>query len=66
MLNTILFTLLTALNLGQNVIKTDILVVGGGTAGAAAALSVHKNTTPADLPINELKTLLESHGAILR
>lgn len=66
MSKTILFTLLTALNLGQNVIKTDILVVGGGTAGAAAALSVHKNTTPAELPYNELRALLESHGAILR
>ena len=38
----------------------------GQAAGAAAALAVHKKTTPADVSLDELKVLLESHGAILR
>lgn len=35
-------------------------------SGAAAALAVHEKTTPADVSLDELKVLLESHGAILR
>ena len=38
----------------------------GQAAGAAAALAVHKNTTPADVSLDELRNMLESHGAILR
>ena len=38
----------------------------GQAAGAAAALAVQKNTTPAEVPLDELRNMLESHGAILR
>ena len=38
----------------------------GQAAGAAAALAVHKNTTPAEVPLDELRNMLESHGAIFR
>ena len=38
----------------------------GQAAGAAAALAVIKNTTPADVPYVELRDMLESHGVVLR
>lgn len=37
----------------------------GQAAGAAAALAIEKNLTPADLPIAELKRLIEMHGGIV-
>lgn len=37
----------------------------GQAAGAAAALAVQKNTTPAEVNFNELTSLLEMHGAIV-
>jgi heterodisulfide reductase subunit A-like polyferredoxin len=56
--------------------NVDVLVVGGGTAGtiaaiqtaragAAAALAVEKQTSPGEVPLDELKALLKIHDAIL-
>lgn len=51
----------------------DVLVVGGGTAGtiaaiqagAAAAVSVHLETTPRNVPLSDLHDLLVLHGAVV-
>ncbi|WP_057936601.1 FAD-dependent oxidoreductase [Algoriphagus resistens] len=37
----------------------------GQAAGAAAALAIEKNVTPADLVMGDLKTLIEMHGGII-
>ncbi|GAA0878162.1 FAD-dependent oxidoreductase [Algoriphagus jejuensis] len=37
----------------------------GQAAGAAAALAIEKKVTPSDLPIGELKKLIEMHGGIV-
>lgn len=37
----------------------------GQAAGAAAALAIEKKLTPAELPIGELKRLIEMHGGIV-
>ena len=37
----------------------------GQAAGAAAVLAVARNTTPLDVPLNEIRTLLAEHNAIL-
>lgn len=37
----------------------------GQAAGAAAALAIQRNTTPAEVDFKELKALLESHGGIV-
>lgn len=37
----------------------------GQAAGAAAALAIKKNVTPADLVMGDLKTLIEMHGGII-
>lgn len=37
----------------------------GQAAGAAAALAIQKNLSPADLSINELKRLIQTHGGIV-
>lgn len=37
----------------------------GQAAGAAAALAIEKNVTPADLVINDLKKLIQNHGGIV-
>ena len=37
----------------------------GQAAGAAAALAVQKNTTPLDVPLEEIRKLLRKHGAIV-
>lgn len=37
----------------------------GQAAGAAAALAIQKNTTPAEVGIDDLRSLLEIHGAIV-
>jgi hypothetical protein len=37
----------------------------GQAAGAAAALAVKSNTTPLDVPLDEIHDLLRKHGAII-
>ncbi len=37
----------------------------GQTAGAAAVLAFNKGTTPLDVPLDELRRLIENHGGIL-
>ncbi|MDY0170233.1 MAG: FAD-dependent oxidoreductase [Thermoguttaceae bacterium] len=37
----------------------------GQAAGAAAALAVAKNTTPLEVPLNDIRETLRKHGAIL-
>jgi hypothetical protein len=37
----------------------------GQAAGAAAVLAVARNTTPLDVPLNEIRTLLAEHNAVL-
>lgn len=37
----------------------------GQAAGAAAALAIQKNTTPAEVSIEDLRSLLEMHGGIV-
>jgi hypothetical protein len=37
----------------------------GQAAGAAAALAARHNTTPAAVPLKELKAALTKHGAIV-
>jgi hypothetical protein len=37
----------------------------GQAAGAAAALAVRENTTPLDVPLEDIREMLRKHGAII-
>jgi hypothetical protein len=37
----------------------------GQAAGAAAVLAVARNTTPLEVPLKDIRTLLAEHNAIL-
>lgn len=43
----------------------DVVVVGGGMAGAFAALACRRNCDVEDVPIAELYDLLAEYGAIV-
>jgi hypothetical protein len=45
-------------------VQASCMAMGQG-AGAVAALAVRRNTTPLEVPIGELRTLLREHGAIV-
>ena len=46
--------------------EADIVVVGFGAAGVAAALSAQAGTVPRDLAIGELQAALKKQGAFIR
>lgn len=43
----------------------DVIVIGGGTAGAMAALSAQSGRDPAALPMADIHALLAQHGAMV-
>lgn len=43
----------------------DVLICGGGTAGAVAALGVKLDLTPSAIPLEAIYELLEEHEAIV-
>jgi len=45
--------------------ETDVLVVGGGPAGTAAALSIKHGVCPRAVDVGALQTSLRAGGAIL-
>jgi len=44
---------------------TEILVIGGGSAGNAAALALDSHETPATIDISELQRRLRSEDVVL-
>ena len=52
--------------LANSALRVQASVMGmGQAAGAAAAISVRLETTPRDVPLNDLRALLEQHRAIV-
>ncbi|NMB98024.1 MAG: hypothetical protein GYA02_15700 [Clostridiaceae bacterium] len=43
----------------------DIIVVGGGVAGTAAAMSIMEDTEPSKLSVGELRKRLTEQGAVV-
>ena len=45
--------------------KYDLIVVGGGLTGVAAAVSLRQNVRPKDADIREIQRILKAGGAFL-
>lgn len=45
--------------------ETEVLFVGGGTAGTIAVLAVSKNTTPQKVDLKDIREMLVNNGAIV-